>query len=472
MIPVYSLFERIGLGGGGKVRAVIARMNALAEDPAFDPVLLALEHGPRQRLNFATLRARGVLHPRVRFESLPDACLPAARAAGVRVEDTAVPFDDKRMQGRKITYTQAGQTVMTDRIRDSPVGTLTRRSIACDDGTHLVHLRDGLAEQRLRRYGDGTVEVTDYAEGLPIRWLKTHEDRFAVARNLVTGQICRMPRIFMRNVFKLVDWTERVVFFDGITSAYLADSAKRRALFLHADHRGPDGRIVPRSRFLIENFQGEMILTSTQVHKRRLEADLTPAAPLRVVPHFCEAAATAPLPRRDLVTVSRLDLAGKPIDESIAAFAAIMEAFPQVDYVIYGEGTGRAALERQIADLGCGSRIRLAGYTDTPEAVFRGALAAVYPTLTEGFGLAILEALAAGCPVISNDVDYGPREMIVPGHNGELVPPGDIPALSDALARVLRAPERYGAATQDGLERYGRAAYIANYAQVVRDLAR
>ena len=90
--------------------------------------------------------------------------------------------------------------------------------------------------------------------------------------------------------------------------------------------------------------------------------------------------------------------------------------------------------------------------------------------MTEGFGLSILEALAAGCPVISYDVNYGPREMISPGINGELAPAGDIAAVADAMRTVLGQPEHYQRGTSRGLERYTRAAYMENYREFITSL--
>lgn len=141
-----------------------------------------------------------------------------------------------------------------------------------------------------------------------------------------------------------------------------------------------------------------------------------------------------------------------------------------MDYLIYGVGSGQPKLESQIAALRCGDRVRLMGYTNRPLDVFRGAIASVYPTLTEGFGLSILEALSNGCPVISYDVNYGPREMILPGIKGELVKPGDIEALAGAMRRVLSRPAHYQRGTSLGLERYTRQAYLSNYRAFVKAL--
>ncbi|SIP98266.1 Glycosyl transferases group 1 [Paracoccus thiocyanatus] len=107
------------------------------------------------------------------------------------------------------------------------------------------------------------------------------------------------------------------------------------------------------------------------------------------------------------------------------------------------------------------------GYTDDVGAVFSSARLAIYPTLTEGFGLSILEALTHGCPVVSYDVDFGPREMIFPGRNGELAPPGDIPAISRAIENVLSNSAYYQANTDMELDRYSRTAHEQSYLDLI-----
>lgn len=472
MTRVVSIFERLGLGGGGKVKAVFHRMNAFAEMPGLDPVLLNLDHSPNQRLNFAQLQEQGAVAPGVRLMTLPQICHKAAIEAGVQPFSGFPDFDHTTRNGNKRTYLQDGVAVMQDRTKDTSIGPVTKRVVQADAGDRAYTLVNGLLEQMTQRNADGTVETTDYAEALPVRWTKTQGGSFVIGRNLITDTICRMPRIHTQNLFEMIDWGDAVVFFDGVTSAFLSPVTQaRRALFLHADHRGPDGHIVPRSKFLIENFKGEAIVTSTHVHKAQIEADVTPAAPLHVIPHFSDGGEHGVAERRHLVTVSRLDLVGKPIDECIKAFCQIEDRYADVDYLIYGYGSGQAELERLIEELGCGGRVRLEGYTSDPTGVFRNALASVYPTTTEGFGLSILEALSNGCPVISYDVNYGPREMIESGTNGELVPRGDIAAIAAAMARVLEQSDTYRAGTGHGLDRYTRAAYLANYRDFVAQLA-
>lgn len=472
MTRIMSIFERIGLGGGGKVKAVYHRMNALAEMEAFDPVLLNLDHSPRQLLNFAALQENGTLAPRVRMLTVPQACHGAAVDAGGKPFAAFPKADQTDVKRGKTVHYREGLAVMVDRIKQTDIGPVIKRTVSHPQGEMVFTLMGGEVHQMVQRRADGTVETTDYAKSIPIRWFRSKNRAFEIGKNLITGQFCRTQRVFTRNLFEMADVQDGVMFFDGVTSAYLAPATKaKRALFLHADHRGPEGGIVPRSKFLIENFDGEAIITSTSAHKAQIEQDVTPSAPVHVVPHFCETDSVPAYARAHLVTVSRLELVGKPIDECIGAFCRIKDEFPQVDYVIYGLGAGQQQLEKQIEALGCAERVKLAGYTNDPLEVFRHAAASIYPTTTEGFGLSILEALSNGCPVLSYDVNYGPREMIKTGINGELVARGDIAAIADAMRRILRRPAQYQQGTCIGLERYSRHAYLANYRDLMTALA-
>jgi poly(glycerol-phosphate) alpha-glucosyltransferase len=158
-----------------------------------------------------------------------------------------------------------------------------------------------------------------------------------------------------------------------------------------------------------------------------------------VVPHGVPAAASVVPPAdRDqgrVVMLNRL-AAGKRIDHAVRAFGAVLEAVPGATLDIYGEGPEREALQRLIDELGLSAHVVLHGGTDEPEQVLDEASALLFTSAFEGQGLAVVEALAHGCPVVSYDVRYGPREALAAG-GGILVPDGDVVALGAALARVL-----------------------------------
>ena len=471
MVKIVSIIEQIGLGGGGKVTAVFNRMNLFAEYPNFEPVLLSLAHHPRFKNIFLELQSAGRIAPRVNFTTLPDACAPTATRNGTEANVDWPEYDCIIKKNKKQTYLRKNRTIMEERKTSTLAGELTRLKVTDKNNNFDALFLNGTIEVIKRKNEDNTDEITDFSKGIPIRWVKSKGNTYIMGKNLITGKWYGNARPLTISFYEMISDDNCVTFFDGVTSHYLAATTQPpRVFFMHEDHLKEHGEFPPRIRHQIEKFMGEAIITATSVQKKQLEADCVPAAKIRVIPHVCEIEPAAKGQRNNLVTLSRLDRWGKPINECVDAFVTIMDEFPDVNYLIYGDGGARNELENQIKRLDCGHRVKLMGYTTDPYSVFRGAIAAAYPTLTEGFGIAILEALACGCPVISYDVNYGPRELIQSGVNGELVRPGDIGSISQAMRKVLKNPTPYQKATSKGLNRYSRKAYSKNYLNLIAEL--
>jgi len=140
-----------------------------------------------------------------------------------------------------------------------------------------------------------------------------------------------------------------------------------------------------------------------------------------------------------IVAVGRLS-PEKGFADLVAAMA-LLASRPGTRLIIAGEGTERAALDAQIASLGLGGVVQLAGFQSDPLALLRRAALFVSASHHEGLGNAIIEALASGVPVIATDAPHGPREVLADGKWGVLVPVGDPPALAKAIAAALEAPQ-------------------------------
>lgn len=107
-----------------------------------------------------------------------------------------------------------------------------------------------------------------------------------------------------------------------------------------------------------------------------------------------------------------------------------------------------AAVERQITTAGLGGRIVLAGAVSPArlDELYRHADAVVSPSLFEGYGMALAEALARGLPLVATT--GGAAAETVPDEAGIKVPPGDVPALAAALRRMIGDPDRRRAAAE------------------------
>jgi glycosyltransferase involved in cell wall biosynthesis len=154
--------------------------------------------------------------------------------------------------------------------------------------------------------------------------------------------------------------------------------------------------------------------------------------------------------------VARLD----PIKDHatlIAALAAVAAAWPDAPVAldIIGDGPLRPALEAQAAALGLADRVRVLGSRrDIPEQLGALDVLVLSTTAAEGFGIALIEALAAGVPVIASDVPAC-REVLRDGVLGTLVPPSDPAALAAVLTAHL---QRWQAATAPALPDPGEVA--------------
>ncbi|QDT42709.1 N-acetylgalactosamine-N,N'-diacetylbacillosaminyl-diphospho-undecaprenol 4-alpha-N-acetylgalactosaminyltransferase [Gimesia alba] len=104
---------------------------------------------------------------------------------------------------------------------------------------------------------------------------------------------------------------------------------------------------------------------------------------------------------------------------------------------ILGEGPSREELQRQIKQRRLGEAVLLEGFQDNPFQYYREAQLFCLPSLYEGFGLVLAEAMACRIPVLSTDCPSGPAEILENGKYGRLVPPANADALADQIADAV-----------------------------------
>lgn len=124
--------------------------------------------------------------------------------------------------------------------------------------------------------------------------------------------------------------------------------------------------------------------------------------------------------------------------ELLKAFALLEE---NVELWLAGSGPERSRLESHARELGIAERVRFLGRVAHDDVPRLYAAADVYclASRNEGCPNVVFEALASGCPVAATAVGHVPY-MVREGENGYTAPQGDVPALADALGRLLRAP--------------------------------
>jgi glycosyltransferase involved in cell wall biosynthesis len=122
----------------------------------------------------------------------------------------------------------------------------------------------------------------------------------------------------------------------------------------------------------------------------------------------------------------------------IRAARRVVDRYPQVRFLLVGEGVLRDRLTDQIRREGLDQHFQFAGLVPPDEIppMIAAMDVLVHASLREGLARALPQALIVGRPVISFDVD-GAREVVVSGETGYLVPPRDTAALADAMERLV-----------------------------------
>jgi L-malate glycosyltransferase len=131
------------------------------------------------------------------------------------------------------------------------------------------------------------------------------------------------------------------------------------------------------------------------------------------------------------------DVKGHP--RLIEAAVAIAREFPQVRFLLVGDGAQRAKFEQQVAERGLQANFSFLSRREDVSRILGCCDIAVLPSKAEGLPNAVLEYLAAGLPTVASRVG-GNSEIVQDGVTGLLVPPEDSAALAEALLRFLRDP--------------------------------
>jgi N-acetyl-alpha-D-glucosaminyl L-malate synthase BshA len=133
----------------------------------------------------------------------------------------------------------------------------------------------------------------------------------------------------------------------------------------------------------------------------------------------------------------------KRVKDVIRVFARIRRAMPAT-LVMIGDGPERVDAENEARDLAVMDDVRFLGRLDSVASLLQASDLFILPSQTESFGLAALEAMACGAPVVASRAG-GLPEVIDDGVNGILEPVGSVEAMGRRAVELLRDPEKYGA---------------------------
>lgn len=141
-----------------------------------------------------------------------------------------------------------------------------------------------------------------------------------------------------------------------------------------------------------------------------------------------------------ILAVGRLTRA-KDYGTLIKAFVKTRETL-KAKLLILGEGEERTKLENLVASLDAEDDISLAGFSANPYPYMVNTELFVLSSQWEGLPTVLVEALALGANIVSTDCESGPREILVNGEFGRLVPPGEVEALSKTIITAINNPKK------------------------------
>lgn len=240
-------------------------------------------------------------------------------------------------------------------------------------------------------------------------------------------------------------------------------------------------RVITISDFTARALEGQRALPrgqSPEILSCAVDLErFRPGPPSREVSARLGIPAGAPV----LLTVARL--AGpdrqKGYDEVLRILPELVRTFPEIRYILAGDGPDRSRIDALVRRLGVEERVVLPGRVSSGDLVeyYRLADVFVMPSRREGFGIVFIEAMACGTPVVAGNADAA-REVVGRVLPENVVPPGDLVALKAAIERALRSASDRGCSAQESIlreyveERFSQARFAEHAARIITAAAK
>lgn len=329
-----------------------------------------------------------------------------------------------------------------------------RIALACDwflprMGGVELHLRDLALALRARGVDARVVTTTrgpDEVDGVPVHRIPaalSPVGGFAFA----PGAMARLERTLLGAGFDLVHAHASVVSPVAYSAARAAARNGLPAVITFHSMLRNSAMLLGASESLFGWSRDRIVLTAVSSVVAAQAARWMPSASVGVLPNGIDARFWGDLPRAEagdefvVVSAMRLSRKKRPREllDAFAAAVRFVAGTPRMRLVIAGDGPDRDALRRRAAELGIADRVALPGQLsrEALRALYAGAQLFVLPSERESFGIAALEARAAGLPVLAM-LASGARDFIPQGEHGLLARDGA--ELSRFIARFALEP--------------------------------
>ncbi len=285
--------------------------------------------------------------------------------------------------------------------------------------------------QRRGSFFDNLPEIQEFPLGGSFASWRAQRSRLALARHLRSRKIAVAHS------------------FDFYTNLMLLPTARLAGIpVVIGSMRQLGDRLSPaQTRALawaLRWFPDRIVCNSRAAAARLIELGIPARKPVVIpnaLPDECFATASPALPRAAktlrIGLVARMNEKVKNHPALLRATAVLREEFPEMEVILAGDGQLRPDLEKMTVDLGIAGNVRFLGERRDIPAVLASLDISVLVSLSESMPNAILEAMAAGLPVVSTRVGGSP-EVVRQGETGFLVDSGNDTQLVDALRTLLR----------------------------------
>jgi glycosyltransferase involved in cell wall biosynthesis len=267
--------------------------------------------------------------------------------------------------------------------------------------------------------------------------------KLGVVLFMVTAPVFLLLHALLLVWFRFVRKTETIICLsmtEKLLVTPMATALKMRVIWM--EHLLP-GRAVtmnPYRNLLLRHAAEADIVTVSETAERALTEAGYPENRIRIISPGARIPARPSGPNDAPIIgfVARLHRE-KGVMSLIDAFTEVVKHVPDARLEIYGEGEERELLEKTVAMRLLDSRVTFHGWIDSREGFSRGFRLLAVPSEKESFGMAALEAMAEGLPVVGTRVG-GLSEVIEDKVTGLLVPSGDPEALAATIVRLLEDP--------------------------------
>ncbi|MFZ3597565.1 glycosyltransferase [Streptomyces sp. BH104] len=325
------------------------------------------------------------------------------------------------------------------------------------------------------------------ADAVALRYLVDRRDGIAAPKGAKPSRV--MPSVDDWADRYTQDVDERILSFLGDCGSDVVIAARPTlaAYFLAhgrhgygrvvVDHEGsmvPSQSLRDRTLELYRGMDGVVCLTEADANNYRgLLGDGTP--PLAAIPNIVPPPTRhVPVQGLPLIVAAGQLVPRKGFEMLINAFARVVPHHPQWRLRIFGRGPERETLQDLVHTQGLTGHVRLMGVLPDLSGEWDKAAFAVSAARRESFGLTMVEAMHHGLPVVAANAPFGPGEIVVPGHNGILVPVGDDESMAQAMRYLIENPaerERLAKGAYESAPLYSAERVAAHYDGFLRQVA-